>query len=106
EVGAAPAAPVRRPQHVLPPGPAPATAWPAQTIWTAQTISRRAQGRGEIDLAHSPPAVLTMPFDLVRHDLLMNLKPLRPARIQSIVDELFLPLAQTTLVDAGSAGLP
>lgn len=51
--------------------------------------------RGEIDLDRIPPAVLAMPFDLVRHDLLMNLKPLRPARIKSIVDELFLPLARS-----------
>jgi hypothetical protein len=36
-----------------------------------------------------------MPLEIVRHDLLMNLKPLRPARLQSIVDELFLPLART-----------
>ena len=36
-----------------------------------------------------------MPFDLVRHDLLMNLNPLRPKRIHSIIDELFLPLLQT-----------
>lgn len=35
-----------------------------------------------------------MPFDLVRHDMLMDLKPLKPARIPSIVDELFLPLVQ------------
>jgi hypothetical protein len=33
-----------------------------------------------------------MPFDLVRHDLLMNLEPVKPARITSIVDEIFLPL--------------
>ncbi len=36
-----------------------------------------------------------MPFDLVRHDMLMNLKPLRPKRISSIIDELFLPLLQS-----------
>jgi hypothetical protein len=36
-----------------------------------------------------------MPFDLVRHDLPMNLKPLKPARIKSIIDELFLPLVQS-----------
>ena len=35
-----------------------------------------------------------MPFDLMRHDLLMNLKPLRPARIKAIIDELFMPLVQ------------
>jgi hypothetical protein len=50
--------------------------------------------RGEIDLEHIPSAVLAMPFDLVRHDMLMDLKPLKPARTQSIVDELFLPLVQ------------
>jgi AcrR family transcriptional regulator len=60
-----------------------------------QIIYRRAHDRGEIDLDRIPPAVLAMPFDLLRHDLLMNLKPLRRARIHSIVDELFLPLLQS-----------
>jgi hypothetical protein len=32
-------------------------------------------------------------LDLVRHDLLMSLKPMKRARIETIVDELFLPLA-------------
>jgi hypothetical protein len=36
--------------------------------------------------------VLALPFDLVRHDLLVDLEPLEPQRIQSIVDDLFLPL--------------
>ena len=66
-----------------------------QLLRSDQIIYRRAHDRGEIDLDHIPPAVLAMPFDLVRHDLLMNLKPLKRARIESIVDELFLPLAQT-----------
>jgi AcrR family transcriptional regulator len=61
-----------------------------------QIIYRRAHDRGEINLDRIPPAVLAMPLDLLRHDLLMNLKPLRAARIRSIVDELFLPLVQTT----------
>jgi AcrR family transcriptional regulator len=63
-----------------------------QRIRGDQIIYRRAHDRGEIDLGRIPPAVLTMPFDLVRHDLLMNLEPVRPARIASIVDEIFLPL--------------
>jgi hypothetical protein len=33
-----------------------------------------------------------MPFDLMRHDLLMTLKPVPPERLASIVDDLFLPL--------------
>ena len=57
-------------------------------------LYRRAHDRGELDLARVPPAVLALPFDLVRHDLLMDLEPLEPARIRSIVDEIFLPLVR------------
>jgi AcrR family transcriptional regulator len=60
-----------------------------------QTIYQQAHDRGEIILDRIPPAVLAMPIELVRHDLLMNLKPLRPARIRSIIDELFLPLVRS-----------
>jgi AcrR family transcriptional regulator len=63
-----------------------------QRVRGDQIIYRRAHDRGEIDLDRIPPAVLAVPFDLVRHDLLMNLEPVKPARITSIVDEIFLPL--------------
>ncbi|MBI1200626.1 MAG: TetR family transcriptional regulator [Phenylobacterium sp.] len=59
-----------------------------------QTIYQRAHDRGEIDLASIPPAVLAMPFDLVRHDLLMERKALKPARIRTIIEDLFLPLVR------------
>lgn len=65
-----------------------------QSLPHGRTIYQRAHHRGEIDLERIPAAVLGMPFDLVRHDLFMDLKPPKPARIQSIVDELFLPLVQ------------
>jgi AcrR family transcriptional regulator len=65
-------------------------------LWSDR-IFQRAHDRGEIDLDRIPPAVLAMPFDLLRHDLLMTLKPLRPERIRSIIDELFLPLVDVTL---------
>lgn len=58
-------------------------------------IYQHAHDRAEIDLRHIPSAVLEMPFDLVRHDLLMDLKPLTPRRIRTIVDELFLPLVHS-----------
>jgi AcrR family transcriptional regulator len=61
-------------------------------LWSDE-IFRRAHDRGEIDLDRLPPAVLEMPFDLLRHDILMTMKPLPPERITSIVDDLFLPLA-------------
>jgi AcrR family transcriptional regulator len=57
-----------------------------------QVIFQRAALRGELDLKKTPPAVLAMPFDLVRQDLLLNLEPPSKARLKSIVDDLFLPL--------------
>jgi len=66
-----------------------------QRVRGDQIIYRRAHDRGEIDLERIPPAVLVMPFDLVRHDLLMNLGPVKPERITSIVDEIFLPLVSS-----------
>ena len=59
-----------------------------------RTLYRRAHDRGEIDLGRVPPAVLEMPFELVRHDLLMDLEPLPAERIRAVVDDLFLPLVR------------
>jgi len=55
-------------------------------------IFARAHERGEIDLGRIPPTVLTMPFDLIRHDMLMTYKPIPPERVLAIVDDLFMPL--------------
>jgi hypothetical protein len=60
-------------------------------LWSDE-IYRRAHERGEIDLDAVPPAVLSMPFDLMRLDLLMTLKPVPAERLTAIVDDLFLPL--------------
>jgi AcrR family transcriptional regulator len=60
-------------------------------FWS-QEIFRRARKRGEIDPDTIPAAVLTMPFDLIRHDLLLTLKPLPADRITAIIDDLFMPL--------------
>ena len=59
--------------------------------WSAEVFAR-AHKRGEIDLDRIPPAVLTMPFDLMRHDMLMTYKPIPPERVLAIVDDLFMPL--------------
>jgi AcrR family transcriptional regulator len=67
-------------------------------LWSTQ-VYRRAQERGEIDLRSIPEAVLAMPFDLMRHDFLMTLKPIPRERILAIVDDLFLPLVQCRLSD-------
>lgn len=72
---------------------------------SSDEIFRHAHERGEIDLDRIPPAVLAMPFDLLRHDLLMTLNPLRPARIKTIIDDMFLPLARLSVpTDAPAPG--
>lgn len=62
-----------------------------RTVWSSQ-IYARARERGEIDLDRIPQVVLTMPFDLMRHDMLMTYKPIGPERVLEIVDDLFMPL--------------
>ena len=52
----------------------------------------RAHERGEIDLDRIPPAILAMPTDLLRHDMLMTYQPIPPERVLAIVDDLFMPL--------------
>lgn len=63
-----------------------------EALPTSRDIYRRARDRGELDLGRISAAVLNMPFELVRHDLIMDLRPLKRSRIRAIVDELFLPL--------------
>lgn len=55
-------------------------------------ILQRAMERGEVT-APLPPRVVTLPVDLVRHELLMNLRPVPDEVIVDIVDTVFLPLA-------------
>ena len=54
-------------------------------------IVQRATERGELVTA-LPPRVLALPFDLLRHELLMNLSRAPDETIVDIVDTVFLPL--------------
>jgi AcrR family transcriptional regulator len=67
-----------------------------QPLPHGRALYQRAHHRGELDLTRTPAAVLDMPFDLVRHDLVMSLEPPPLARIEQIVDDLFLPLVRPT----------
>lgn len=68
-----------------------------------QALYDRAAERGEIDLERIDPAVLSLPFDLVRHDLIMNPEPVSATRIATIVDTLFLPLARSSVLSRRGA---
>jgi AcrR family transcriptional regulator len=60
--------------------------------WHSDAVFRRAHDRGELDLATIPQDVLDLPFQLIRHDVLMTLQPVSAERIRSIVDDIFWPL--------------
>ncbi|GAA4161979.1 TetR/AcrR family transcriptional regulator [Gryllotalpicola daejeonensis] len=59
---------------------------------TIDAVLDRAAERGEIDAAKLTPRVRSVAFDLFRHELLMTLKPVPEEVIESIVDEVVLPL--------------
>jgi AcrR family transcriptional regulator len=56
------------------------------------TIVRRAVERGEIDPERLTPRLIALPFDLVRHELLMTLTAVPDDVLREIVDDVFLPL--------------
>ncbi|WP_433291744.1 TetR/AcrR family transcriptional regulator [Actinoplanes sp. CA-030573] len=55
-------------------------------------VIKRAIERGEIDPAKLTPRVRALPGDLLRHDLLMTMRPASEESIREIVDEILLPL--------------
>ena len=65
-----------------------------------EVIVARAMARGELGPRTPPARVISLPVDLLRHELLMTLEPVAPEVITAIVDEVFLPLARV------SSGLP
>jgi AcrR family transcriptional regulator len=57
-----------------------------------QTIIERAVERGEL-AAVPPRRVLTLPIDLLRHDLFMTMTEATTETLIELVDDVFLPLA-------------
>jgi AcrR family transcriptional regulator len=61
-----------------------------------RAILNRGVKRGELDPDRLTPRIVSLPTDLVRHELLMTMKPLSDDAIREIVEEIFLPLVQRT----------
>ena len=63
---------------------------------TGRRLLERAAERGEVPVRDWPSGIATLPSDLVRHDLVMTLKPLPDSRITEIVDDIWLPLVRAS----------
>ena len=61
-------------------------------LGAVDTIYRRAAVRGEIDPERVTSRMKTLPFYLMRAELLMTLQPIADADLEEIVDTLLLPL--------------
>jgi AcrR family transcriptional regulator len=57
-----------------------------------EQIIARAVERGELPDVPRSARLVNLPFDLLRHDVLMTMRPVRDASILEIVDDLWLPL--------------
>jgi len=57
-------------------------------------ILDRGVARGEIDPGRLTPRIVALPTDLVRHELLMTLKPPSDEVIREVVEDIFLPLVR------------
>ncbi|MFH8561782.1 hypothetical protein [Streptomyces sp. NPDC017988] len=54
-------------------------------------LSQRAVERGELDPAKLTPRIASLPFDLLRGETMMTLRPVAPEEIE---DAIFLPLVR------------
>jgi Tetracyclin repressor-like, C-terminal domain len=57
-----------------------------------ERVIEQAIGRGEVDPARLTPRIVSLPFDLFRHELMMTLKPVPDHVLRQIVDDIFIPL--------------
>lgn len=57
-----------------------------------ETMVARSVARGELADVSRSPRVINLPFDLLRNDLVMTLRPVPPESILEIVDDIWLPL--------------
>ena len=61
-----------------------------------EVIVARAMARGELGPKMPPARVVSLPFDLLRNEVMLTLGPVAPETIAEIVDDVFLPLARSS----------
>ncbi|AHH95229.1 TetR/AcrR family transcriptional regulator [Kutzneria viridogrisea] len=59
---------------------------------TADVLFDRAVARGEITPEHLSERIKSLPFDLLRHEILVTFAPVPDRVLEEIVDTIFLPL--------------
>ncbi len=70
----------------------------------ADLIFRRAAARGEVDERRLTPRVVSLPFDLYRHEVLTTLQPVAEDVVDQILDQVVLPLTERPPGDESGGG--
>ncbi|MNC15332.1 hypothetical protein D3C75_631460 [compost metagenome] len=70
-----------------------------RTNSTLKTILRRAEERGEVELDRLPLRIISLPADLMRHEILLSYEPVSDEAIREIVDEIVLPLIRLRMTE-------
>ncbi|MEV4350780.1 TetR/AcrR family transcriptional regulator [Actinoplanes sp. NPDC049596] len=65
---------------------------PAGRGTSFEMMVARAVERGELPDVPRSARIVNLPFDLLRHDMLMTLRPVSDEAIEEIVDDVWLPL--------------
>jgi AcrR family transcriptional regulator len=58
-------------------------------------ILTKAKTRGELTTTNLPARIITLPTDLLRHQLLLTKTPIEETTLTEITDKIFLPLLKT-----------
>lgn len=59
-------------------------------------ILKNAELRGEFHLEKLTPRIISLPVDLLQHELITRLEPISDEAIAEIVDDIFMPLIHAT----------
>lgn len=59
-------------------------------------IMKNAELRGEFHLGKLTPRIISLPIDLLQHELITKLEPISDEAILEIVDDIFMPLIHAT----------
>ncbi|MET7795939.1 TetR/AcrR family transcriptional regulator [Streptomyces decoyicus] len=57
-----------------------------------ESVMHRAIERGQADGSKLTPRIARLPYDLLRHEVLMDLRPMSSSAIREVVDTIFIPL--------------
>ncbi len=62
---------------------------------TIDHVLKRGVERGEVDASRLTRRITALPIDLIRHEMMMNMKPIEASVVEEIVDDIFMPLVRT-----------